>query len=69
MGGIENGPVDVEILRDLIPGESVTLPDGERAVVEKQVRDDVYVVQPQKVLGRGPWVFARWQLDACGGAT
>lgn len=63
MGGIENGRVDVEVLRDLEPGEQVTLPDGESAVVEKQVRDKVDVVQPHKVLGRGPWTYERWQVQ------
>ena len=60
------GNVDtvVEVVRNLKPGEVVTLPDGEKAIVIEQHRDEVSVIQPQKFVGKGPWVYACWQLDA-----
>lgn len=53
----------VEVLRALPTGTVVRLPDDELAVVNWSSHSEVHVVQPQKVLGRGPWIFARWQVE------
>ncbi len=39
------------------PGDVVMLPDGAVAAVDKVVGSDAYVVEWQKQLGRGPWIF------------
>lgn len=39
------------------PGDVVMLPDGGIAAVERIVGHDAYVVEWQKQLGRGPWIF------------
>ena len=39
------------------PGDIVMLPDGTVAAVERVVGADAYVVEWQKRLGRGPWIF------------
>ena len=41
----------------LRPGDVVMLPDGALAAVEKIVGADAYVVEWQKQIGRGPWIF------------
>ncbi|HSX23027.1 MAG TPA: hypothetical protein VLE97_09660 [Gaiellaceae bacterium] len=41
----------------LRPGDVVVLPDGGMAAVEKIVGSDAYVVEWQKQIGRGPWIF------------
>jgi hypothetical protein len=41
----------------LRPGDVVMLPDGALAAVEKIVGGDAYVVEWQKQVGRGPWIF------------
>ena len=41
----------------------VFLPDGETGIVVKQDGPDVYVLQPQKRIGRGPWIFPRASLE------
>jgi len=38
-------------------GDVVMLPDGAVAAVEKIKGLDAYVVEWQKHLGRGPWIF------------
>jgi len=44
--------------RDSIgPGDVVMLPDGAVAAVDRIVGQDAYVVEWQKQLGRGPWIF------------
>lgn len=53
----------VEVLCALPTGTLVRLPDGELAVVNWSSHAEVHVVQPQRVLGRGPWIFARWQVE------
>ena len=53
----------VAVLRALRPGEVVTLPDGEQAMVMSEAHGRVEVVQPQKLVGRGPWVFWRYQVE------
>jgi hypothetical protein len=42
---------------DLRPGDVVMLPDGAVAAVEKIVGTDAYVIEWQKQIGRGPWIF------------
>ena len=42
---------------DVRPGDIVRLPDGGMAVIEKIVGGDAYVVEWQKIFGRGPWIF------------
>lgn len=39
-------------------GERVRLPDGETGVVDHIDGDDVHVAQPQKTVGRGPWIYS-----------
>lgn len=46
-----------DIAPSIQPGDRVTLPDGNVAVVEKIVGGDAYVVEWTKTLGRGPWIF------------
>ncbi len=41
----------------LRPGDVVMLPDGAVAAVERIVGRDAYVVEWQKQIGRGPWIF------------
>jgi urease accessory protein UreE len=41
----------------LQPGDVVMLPDGGVAAVERIVGADAYVIEWQKQLGRGPWIF------------
>ncbi len=41
----------------LRPGDVVMLPDGGMAAVKRIVGHDAYVVEWQKQLGRGPWLF------------
>lgn len=53
----------VEVLRKLEPGTSVRLPDGDRGRVVEQNGCEVLVIQPQRTIGRGPWLFQRWQLE------
>lgn len=49
--------------RDSIgPGDVVMLPDGVMAEVERVVGPDAYVVEWQKQLGRGPWIFPMTDL-------
>lgn len=67
MGGINN--VSVEVLRNLRQGERVTLPDGEEAIVSWSGRGEVHVVQPWRLLGRGPWIFHRWQVEPVGAGS
>lgn len=47
----------------LRPGDVVTLPDGGLGAVEKIVGSDVYVVEWQKQIGRGPWIFLASDLS------
>lgn len=39
------------------PGDVVMLPDGAVAAVERIVDRDAYVIEWQKQVGRGPWIF------------
>jgi hypothetical protein len=39
------------------PGDVVMLPDGAMAAVERIVDRDAYVIEWQKQIGRGPWIF------------
>ena len=48
-------PIDAH--EPLQPGDVVMLPDGALAAVEKIVGGDAYVVEWQKQIGRGPWIF------------
>jgi hypothetical protein len=41
----------------LQPGDVVMLPDGGMAAVERIAGRDAYVVEWQKQVGRGPWIF------------
>lgn len=41
----------------LQPGDVVMLPDGGVAAIERIVGSDAYVIEWQKQLGRGPWIF------------
>lgn len=41
----------------LQPGDVVMLPDGGMAAIERIVGRDAYVVEWQKTVGRGPWIF------------
>jgi len=41
----------------LRPGDVVMLPGGGVAAVERIVGRDAYVVEWQKQVGRGPWIF------------
>lgn len=54
----------VEVLRNLVPGERVGLPDGDTGIVTEQRGEDVYVLQADRIVGRGPWIFLRWQVEA-----
>lgn len=45
---------DDEVLQ---PGDVVMLPDGAVAAIEKIVGSDAYVIEWQKQIGRGPWIF------------
>lgn len=45
---------DYDVLR---PGDVVMLPDGGVAAVQRIVGRDAYVVEWQKQVGRGPWIF------------
>lgn len=56
-------PVVAEVLPRLERGTSVRLPGGERARVVEQRGSQVLVYQPQLVLGRGPWIFQRYQVE------
>lgn len=47
----------LEDLDALRPGDVVMLPDGALAAVEKIVGRDAHVVEWQKQVGRGPWIF------------
>lgn len=42
---------------ELRPGDVVMLPGGDMASVERIVGRDAYVVEWQKTVGRGPWIF------------
>lgn len=39
------------------PGDVVMLPNGGLAAIEKIVGSDAYVIEWQKQIGRGPWIF------------
>lgn len=54
-------PVVAVVAREdesLQPGDVVMLPDGGVAAVERVVGLNAYVVEWQKQLGRGPWIFS-----------
>lgn len=44
------------------PGDVVNLPDGGIAAVARIAGDDVYVIEWQKRVGRGPWIFSARDL-------
>lgn len=44
------------------PGDVVVLPDGAVAAVERVVGSDVYVIEWQRQVGRGPWIFPASEL-------
>jgi hypothetical protein len=50
---------EVQVQRDeeLRAGDIVMLPDGGMAAIEKIVGRDAYVIEWQKAIGRGPWIF------------
>lgn len=43
--------------REFRVGDIVMLPDGAMAAIEKIVGRDAYVIEWQKAIGRGPWIF------------
>lgn len=52
-----------EVLPKLKPGQCVTLPDGEQAVVVAESAGYVEVVLPQRLVGKGPFQFHRFQVE------
>lgn len=60
---------EVELLRPIPSGTRVRLPDGDTGVVNWSSYAEVHVVHPGRVLGAGPWIFARYQVEEIGGAS
>lgn len=56
--------LEVEVLKALPEGTRVRLPDGETGFVQWSSYEEVHVVQPEKIYGRGPWIFHRCQVEA-----
>lgn len=53
----------VEVLKALPTGTRVRLPDGDVGVVNWSSYAEVHVVHPGRMVGAGPWIFARHQVE------
>ena len=52
-----------ELLARIPAGTRVRLPDGQHATVTRSTLAEVDVIQPERLIGRGPWTFERWQVE------
>lgn len=52
-----------ELLRPLAPGLIVRLCDGSIGEVVSSTYAEVTVIQRDRMLGRGPWIFARCLVE------
>lgn len=52
-----------DVLFALPAGTVVRLPDDELGVIQWCSLDEAHVIQPHRVLGRGPWIYERWQVE------
>lgn len=55
--------VDVEVLRPLLQHTVVRCPDGQIGEVTWSTCAEAHVIHADRTLGRGPWIFARHQVD------
>lgn len=53
----------VEVLPLIPNGAIVRLPDGSIGEQVSGSLAESHVVHADRVLGRGPWIFARWQVE------
>jgi hypothetical protein len=53
----------VEVLAPLPAGAIVRGWDGAIGTVERSTRSEVAVVLHDRLLGRGPWLYQRWQVE------
>jgi hypothetical protein len=60
---LSSAPLLPEVLTALPLGAIVTLPDGSVGTVEWSSLSEAHVTQHDKILGRGPWIFERWQVS------
>lgn len=60
---IDLSGLDVEVLCPIANGTIVRLPDG--SIGEQTWGDSVesHVIHSDRILGRGPWIFERWQVE------
>jgi hypothetical protein len=63
MENAANPALKVEVLKPLPTGTLVRLPDGDEGVINWSSHAEVHVVHPGRILGRGPWIFARHQVE------
>ena len=60
---LETQSLTPELLPALPLGAIVTLPDESVGTVEWSTLAEVHITQHDKILGRGPWIFERWQVS------